>query len=256
MKLKASEAVYVIICLIAVATALAGVYISRSVMHHSEMKINLAETDAEQYDVSVINSASAEDFMAIHGIGEVKAKAIVEYRKALGGFKSVARVKDVQGISDAIYLRIIEHFYASNEEAAASASAAVVTSAPITVNEESITEAVGVTSVPETVTAKPHSTKRKTTAETKSKAAEEGSAETEELSEIITEEQLIREVNINSANTEELSQALLIDISLAEEIVCLRERISYFSSTQELYLCSGMTDEIYTRIKQYLRLEE
>lgn len=46
-----------------------------------------------------VNSASASEIAdALSGVGEVKAQAIVEYRKAHGGFKSVEELSNVKGI--------------------------------------------------------------------------------------------------------------------------------------------------------------
>lgn len=48
-----------------------------------------------------INKASVEELQALDGIGEVKAKAIVEYRKKHGAFKKSADLANVSGIGDA-----------------------------------------------------------------------------------------------------------------------------------------------------------
>ncbi len=45
-----------------------------------------------------INSASAEDLVALNGVGEVIAKRILDYRKANDGFDSVDELKSVEGI--------------------------------------------------------------------------------------------------------------------------------------------------------------
>ena len=46
-----------------------------------------------------INTANAEQIAsAITGVGEVKAKAIVEYRSSNGNFKSVQELENVVGI--------------------------------------------------------------------------------------------------------------------------------------------------------------
>jgi len=54
---------------------------------------------AEPHHAVDINTASAEDLAALPGIGEAKAKAIVDYRAA-EPFKSVDDLKKVKGIGD------------------------------------------------------------------------------------------------------------------------------------------------------------
>lgn len=63
------------------------------------------------YDISVINNATYDDFLAVKGIGDAKATAIVEYREAVGGFSDVSQLKDLSAISDKLYDAILEHFY-------------------------------------------------------------------------------------------------------------------------------------------------
>ncbi|TMA83196.1 MAG: helix-hairpin-helix domain-containing protein [Deltaproteobacteria bacterium] len=54
---------------------------------------------AEPHHAVNINTASAEELAALPGIGEAKAKAIVDYRAA-EPFKSVDDLKKVKGIGD------------------------------------------------------------------------------------------------------------------------------------------------------------
>jgi len=53
-----------------------------------------------------INTANQEKLTNIPGIGEGKAKLIIEYRTKNGMFKSIEDIKNVSGIGDAIYNKI------------------------------------------------------------------------------------------------------------------------------------------------------
>lgn len=50
-----------------------------------------------------INTANAEELQALSGIGEVKAKLILDYRKKHGSFKSLEELKNIKGIGDKTY---------------------------------------------------------------------------------------------------------------------------------------------------------
>ncbi len=49
-----------------------------------------------------INTASAEEFTSIKGIGDKKAERIIAYRDEHGKFGSVDELKNVKGIGDKI----------------------------------------------------------------------------------------------------------------------------------------------------------
>lgn len=48
-----------------------------------------------------INTATVEEFTSLNGVGPAKAKAIVEYRKQIGEFKSTEELTMVKGIGEA-----------------------------------------------------------------------------------------------------------------------------------------------------------
>lgn len=61
--------------------------------------------DVDNSKVS-INHASLNDLMTLKGIGEARAKAIIEYREKNGPFTSIEGLLQINGISENIYNQI------------------------------------------------------------------------------------------------------------------------------------------------------
>lgn len=53
-----------------------------------------------------LNSAGLEELMTLNGIGETRAKAILEYREQNGPFTKEEDIMQVQGIKEGIYSKI------------------------------------------------------------------------------------------------------------------------------------------------------
>lgn len=53
-----------------------------------------------------VNTASESELTALPGVGPAKAKAIVEYRKQHGSFKTLDELKNVKGIGEGIFSKL------------------------------------------------------------------------------------------------------------------------------------------------------
>ena len=83
-----------------------------SVVCAEEPEAEPVEADApEEEGASVvnINTASAEEFVALEGIGDKTAQNIVEYRDANGPFAAIEDIKNVKGIGDKKFEKIKEN---------------------------------------------------------------------------------------------------------------------------------------------------
>ncbi|HNF48293.1 MAG TPA: helix-hairpin-helix domain-containing protein [Chitinophagales bacterium] len=56
-----------------------------------------------------VNSATAEEYEKLYGIGKVLSVRIVTFRDKLGGFYSVNQVKDVFGVEDSVFQHFKSH---------------------------------------------------------------------------------------------------------------------------------------------------
>lgn len=67
---------------------------------------NKPEENDKSSSLININTAGLTELMSLSGIGESKAKAIVEYRKINGNFKTTEDIMNVSGIGTAVFEKI------------------------------------------------------------------------------------------------------------------------------------------------------
>lgn len=192
----------------------------------------LSETvPAEQYSFPAdINSADADMLRSVGGISKTVAEGIVSYRSRNGRIHNFEELLDVYGIGERTLTVIKEHFYISEQDHIP--AAATMTSAAA-----------------ETSKATKETTSKVTTQTTETASRTVTSAEAEPPRER-------RPVNINSADAEELADALLIGSELAEKIVELRTNIGAFSDPRELLLIDGLSRSSFAELFDYLLLED
>ncbi|MCD7824311.1 MAG: helix-hairpin-helix domain-containing protein [Oscillospiraceae bacterium] len=107
--LKLREKIYLLVILMLSLLAIIGMFAMRNSSSDSFSLLLADET--ELYDLSIINSATVEDFMEVDGIGEVRATSIVNFRESIGGFTDISQIAYIDGISDSTLESIIEYFY-------------------------------------------------------------------------------------------------------------------------------------------------
>lgn len=160
-----------------------------------------------------INTATKEELMRLHGIGDVLSSAIINYRNINGRFNNIDELLFVEGIGEGILSDIRGNIYVTDPYY------------PPTENEYYV-------------------------------YTEEDNAPDNYTDEQIEEyTDSASPINLNTADTEQLTALPHINEEKAQKIIELREKIGGFSSFYELLLVDGLTQAQVSDIKDYIIIE-
>jgi len=71
-------------------------------------ELNTSNSQETSNNMVNINTATIEQLKTLNGVGDSKAKSIIEYREQSGGFKSIEDIKNVNGIGEKMFEKIKE----------------------------------------------------------------------------------------------------------------------------------------------------
>lgn len=72
-----------------------------------QSKVSQENTQKEDGKIN-LNTATEEELMTLTGIGQSKAKSIIQYREKKGRFKSIEEIKEIEGIKSGVFNKIKE----------------------------------------------------------------------------------------------------------------------------------------------------
>lgn len=72
-----------------------------------QSKVSQGNTQKEDGKIN-LNTATEEELMTLTGIGQSKAKSIIQYREKKGRFKSIEEIKEIEGIKSGVFNKIKE----------------------------------------------------------------------------------------------------------------------------------------------------
>ena len=192
-----------------------------------------------------INLVTAQQLMAIDGVGEITAGKILDYRNGVGVIRNMDQLLEIDGIGEITLEKLKKYLYVSPSDYAELTTRAEQTQTEKITTKSLASSTAATTTTKKTTTQKTTNTKSTTTAATTT---------TTTTGTVTTAEPHMKTVNINTADAQELAECLLIDIELAEDIVELRNNIWYFSNRLELLYVDGFTEEMLVERRPYITL--
>ena len=181
-----------------------------------------------------INSADLGCLCACPGIGEATAESILAYRESVGRIHDLNELLSVYGIGEGTLGVIRQYFYVAEGDYI-----------PMTTTVRTTTSEAYSTAAEQETTAVTEETEPAEETVLTTTAAEPEATETSQPPER-------RPVDINTADAEEIAEALLIDMELAERIVEMRENILAFLKPQGLLHVEGMTPALLEELMPYI----
>lgn len=182
-----------------------------------------------------INQVTFDELTAIDGVGESTAGAILGLRDELGRITYMEQLLEISGIGENRLEHLREYLYVAEEDYSPPAEEKPAEETPA---------ATAVTDAPQVERPAETTVTEITSTETSISTAEitVSSPETER-----------QQVDINTADKQELMEKLLIDEELAEMILDVREQLGgrYESYLQLLYV-SGISKEFLSELKEYI----
>jgi competence ComEA-like helix-hairpin-helix protein len=96
-----------------ITALLIGIGIKYTIDYHWWLpETKVVDTNPESIKLKInLNKAEWYEFIILPGIGEKKAKAIVEYRKSKGAFRTIDQLSEVNGIGKKTVKRIKDLIY-------------------------------------------------------------------------------------------------------------------------------------------------
>ena len=192
-----------------------------------------SEEDSQLQPID-INQAGHEDLIALPGIGDVLADAILEYRKSNGDFNNIEEIMLVNGIGEGIFNNIKDYIYVKDP----------VYTSEVEIESETVSEIVTQPKAPTThaptqiTTVIPHET-------------EETVPETEYTTVI----EDVAPIDLNTADKETLLLLPYVDEIIADRIIELRDSINGFSNSYELLYVEGLSRNQVAEITEYVTVQ-